>query len=295
MNNMNDLLEKWKQRGEEAQKQEHECKKCKDTGYLIKNIETGEELPSNAPIPFSSRDGYTGMYTCRCKRIKENKTNMQHSGISKEWYDRLTLDKFLEVDDTTRAMKQKSRDYIAYYPSTTYEDSIRVSWFGMFGKSGTGKTHLCVGTLQELLEKKGTRHIYFSYVNEMPTLSALKFNEEERTKRMNKLKTYRGILYIDDLFKFARNNSGSMDAEHLRIIQEIINYRYTKQLPVMISSEYTGKELIEIDEAIGGRIIEMIEGYAMKVEGDNRRLKRVNRFMESCKQEKSPYLESKNF
>ena len=41
------------------------------------------------------------------------------------------------------------------------------------------------------------------------------------------------------------------------MMYEIVNYRYMNQLPMIISTEKSLKELIQFDEAIGSRIIEM--------------------------------------
>ena len=45
-----------------------------------------------------------------------------------------------------------------------------------------------------------------------------------------------------------------------RIIFEIINYRYFKGSPIIISSECSMKQIIELDEIIGTRILEMCKG-----------------------------------
>ena len=69
------------------------------------------------------------------------------------------------------------------------------------------------------------------------------------------------VLLIDDLFK------GNITLSDINIMFEIVNYRYFNNLPMIISTEKGGKELIEIDEAIGSRILEMAKDYNMELKG----------------------------
>ena len=73
-------------------------------------------------------------------------------------------------------------------------------------------------------------------------------------------------------WKAARNKQGDIDATELRITYDIINGRYINNLRTIFSSEYTVSEIMKIDEAIGGRIYEMVMPYGVKCEGYNRRI-----------------------
>jgi len=46
-----------------------------------------------------------------------------------------------------------------------------------------------------------------------------------------------------------------------------VNYRYFNNLPMIISTEKGGEDLIKIDEAIGSRILEMAKDYNMELKG----------------------------
>jgi len=48
---------------------------------------------------------------------------------------------------------------------------------------------------------------------------------------------------------------------------EIINYRYLKGAPIIVSSEYKVEELLDFNEAIGSRIIEMCRGRIIELDG----------------------------
>ena len=57
---------------------------------------------------------------------------------------------------------------------------------------------------------------------------------------------------------------------------EIINYRYFNNAPMIISSEYFMNDILEFDEGIGSRIIEMCKGHIIELRGSelNYRLNR---------------------
>lgn len=48
---------------------------------------------------------------------------------------------------------------------------------------------------------------------------------------------------------------------------EIVNYRYFKGAPMIISSEYLVEDILSFDEGIGSRIFEMCKGHIMEFEG----------------------------
>jgi DNA replication protein DnaC len=48
---------------------------------------------------------------------------------------------------------------------------------------------------------------------------------------------------------------------------EVLNYRYLNLLPTIISSEKMPQELLEIDKAIGSRILERGKKHLVVVEG----------------------------
>ena len=71
---------------------------------------------------------------------------------------------------------------------------------------------------------------------------------------MYRLKNAR-VLFIDDLLK------GKVTDSDINIMYEIINYRYLQRKAVIISTEKTIEQLLEFDEAVGSRLIEMSKGY----------------------------------
>ena len=69
------------------------------------------------------------------------------------------------------------------------------------------------------------------------------------------------MLYIYDLLK------GKPTEADLNILYELINYRYMHNKPMIISTEKLPDELIDFDEAVGSRIIEMCRGNMVVLQG----------------------------
>ena len=77
---------------------------------------------------------------------------------------------------------------------------------------------------------------------------------------MNRYKNAR-VLFIDDLFKSKITDSD------INIMFELINHRYFNNLPIIISSECGVSGLLDIDEALGSRLIEMTKGRVVELRG----------------------------
>lgn len=102
-------------------------------------------------------------------------------------------------------------------------------------------------------------------------ITSLKQNmtDEEYYKRtLNKYQKAE-VLLIDDLLK------GNITKSDVNIMFELINYRYLNCLPMIISTEFDQRKLLDFDEAIGSRIYEMCKGYVVEIkgQGNNYRLR----------------------
>ncbi len=88
-------------------------------------------------------------------------------------------------------------------------------------------------------------------------------------QRLNQFKHVK-VLYIDDLFKAGTTGRAGQNptAADLNLAFELLNYQYNNpQLITIISSQCTTDELMAIDDAIGGRIIERARGYMVNLTG----------------------------
>ena len=96
-------------------------------------------------------------------------------------------------------------------------------------------------------------------------------NAESVTDYLEKVKKVK-VLYLDELLK-------KYTEADLRYLIEIINYRYANNLKTIISSERMISELLEIDEATFGRVVEKCGKYLVNIGKDkskNHRLQTLN-------------------
>ena len=100
------------------------------------------------------------------------------------------------------------------------------------------------------------------------------FKDFDEYERLLFVPTTKPYLYIDDLFKGAVSGD-EIAQQDKQVMFDIINMRYVKKLPTILSSEYSLKSITNADEAIGSRIYEMCYPHLLKVQGANRRLIKV--------------------
>ena len=104
--------------------------------------------------------------------------------------------------------------------------------------------------------RDGIPVLYVSYRDMITELKQHITDKEEYSGEIDRLKNI-DVLFIDDLFK------GKITESDINIMYELINYRYLKRLPIIVSTEKTIQQLIDIDEALGSRIVEMCKKYTI--------------------------------
>lgn len=227
---------------------EYKCRKCKDIGGFF----------------VWDQDGYQSFKECECQVSRRIAEMLKNSGVSPEMYEKFTLDSFKEDTKTAAAMKKMALEFLTDKNATG---------IGYFGRSGTGKTHICIAICNELTRGEQKQHRYFQYNVEMRRLKAAKYDNEEFYRIISSFENA-PVLYVDDLFKSAMNPATkSLGGEDLSIMFGLINLRYINRLRTIISSEYTVEEISRQDEALGSRLYEMIAPYGMECDGPNRRFK----------------------
>ncbi len=144
----------------------------------------------------------------------------------------------------------------------------RQNSIAFIGQVGSGKTHLSIALAVNFLRNKQISVIYMPYRNTITKIKQNMIDEKYYSKVLSKYQKAK-ILLIDDLFK------GKINESDTNIMFEIINYRYINYLPMIVSSEFTVERLLDFDEAIGSRIIEMAKDYTVEIVGkeNNYRLK----------------------
>jgi len=204
-------------------------------------------------------DGTTRVTNCKCGAVRKSLQMIKASGLS-SLLDSCTFATYKARDDWQKKAKESAMAFLNDHEG---------KWFYIGGQVGSGKTHICTAIVVDLL-KKGIPAKYMKWRDEMSTLMAIRFDEQEYNRQMNRWKRTK-VLYMDDLFKADKLNAFEKNATF-----EILNARYVdKSLITIISSEYTVGELMKIDEAIGSRIYERTRVYALDTGHDKQRNYRI--------------------
>ena len=210
---------------------EYKCIKCKDTSWIV---------------------GEVGYKRCECYELNHLESLWENFGVKLK--DIKLLNEYKPYNDLTKKAKEKAADYILSFDEIK---STRENGFALLGQPGAGKTHIVLAIGKALLEKK-IPVVYMPYLEVIKELKALAMYQEDYEKLLSRY-TRAKVLIIDDLFK-DKVKKGRIAAElsetDMKHIYPILNYRYLNYLPTIISSECTPKMLLELDEALGGRILE---------------------------------------
>lgn len=215
-----------------------DCAKCDNTGAIIT----------------TRADGSLYARECECMKKRRSLKRIRESGLA-DLFPRYTFENYKTPDAERRKLKERALAYCNDSPA----------WLYIAGNSGSGKSHLCTAICAKLIDSV---EIYFmSWRDESRTLKAEVNESESYEKRISKLKTV-DLLYIDDFLK-----NSETDAD-IRIAFEILNARYVNtKLRTIISSEKSIEEILNRDEALGGRIYERSRGYLLKAPDENWRMR----------------------
>lgn len=220
----------------------YNCDKCRNKGYVL--------LPKE----------YDGLWqeiqaTCRCMKVRRTIRTMKNSGLENVVHD-YTFDKFVATEDWQREMLDKAKRH-------TLEN-----WFFIGGQTGAGKSHICSALAIKHL-KKGNEVKYMMWQDDAKKLKA-KVNDDDYCRLIASYKDV-DLLYIDDLFKVGKTSSQMAQkptTADINLAYEILNSRYVSKKPTIISSECTLLDILDIDEAIGGRIKQRCGEFSISLQRD---------------------------
>ena len=215
---------------------ELDCPKCKNRGnyYVIE-------------------EGKLELKFCECMQTRRSIQMINKSGLS-EVIRAKTFSSYIAKEPFQIDIKRIAMNYVKQGGN---------NWFLVCGQSGSGKSHICTAIVGELL-KQNNQVIYLPYREEIPKLKRNALDDKYYTNTIDKWNNCK-ILYIDDLFKGMKRDNASAD---IAIIFELIDFRCRNNKRTIISTECLFEELLEIDEAIGGRIIEMCGSYKAQISKD---------------------------
>lgn len=174
---------------------------------------------------------------------------LKASGIT-ENYRELRFKNYKVYNQQTNAAKAMAVDYVKQFEVIEGKRNNSVAFLGQVG---AGKTHLTMAIANELYDA-GIGVLYMPYRTAITELKQLILDEENYQKKISQYKMAR-VLLIDD---FAKGNRTGAD---VNAMFDIINDRYLNNRPFILSSEKDIDGLLEFDEAVGSRIIEMSKGH----------------------------------
>ena len=213
----------------------YKCEKCRDLTFII---EDGVATP------------------CECRALKEASYILENSGVSEEFRKKSFENFNYAYDMQTIEAYRKASLYVREFESVRDSRSNSIMFVGQVG---SGKTHLSMAIANSLMDD-GVGVVYMPYRDVVTRLKQNIMDEEYYQRAVGRYKRAK-VLLIDDLFK------GKLSESDVNIIFEIVNYRYFNNLPVIVSSEKGMEELVEIDEAIGSRLIEMCKDNVLEMKG----------------------------
>lgn len=207
-------------------------------------------------VYFMTEDDYMSCKPCECMPKRDTYFRMKQSGLG-EVLDRYRLDNYNADAPFQRIVLAKAKQFLV--------DKARAFYIG--GQSGAGKTHICTAVVGELI-KHGMDSVYMLWRDESVKLKYY-INDPAYDLMMEKYKRA-PVLYIDDLFK-TTDGSRPTNAD-VTIAFELLNARYLCSNTItLISSEMHLDNIIDIDEAVGGRIKEMAGAYVCNIAYDRAR------------------------
>lgn len=203
-----------------------DCPHCKGRGYFARVHVKGDVI-------------YESEEQCQCQIKKSVDYHLNKSGLCN--LEKYAFDKFIAKLPWQSKIKCAAEKF-------TKEDG---RWFYIGGQSGGGKTHICTAMVKAMIEK-GHSARYMLWEKEWAKIRSLA-NDERREGELSQWKDV-DVLYIDDLFKHKKGEAPT--GAEVMLAYEILNHRNINNLTTIMSSEYLIAEIMEFDEAVGGRIFE---------------------------------------
>lgn len=211
------------------------CSVCRNKGLIMRAVQQDNGVWNSV-----SRE-------CKCMATRRTIAHMKRSGLKNIISD-YTFDKFSADENWQKTIKESAMQY-AQEPD---------GWFFVGGQSGAGKTHICTAICRAFL-LGGRKVQYMTWRDDIVRLKNAVSDHEEYNRLIERYKKVE-VLYIDDLFKTGKTPDGykqTPTAADINAAFEVLNYRYNNPaLITIISSECTINDILDIDEAVGGRIFE---------------------------------------
>lgn len=206
----------------------YDCPLCEDRGYT-----------------FEIKDGYEVAVPCSCLEKRQSIEKLALSNLT-DVFKQKTINSF----KTNKEWQIKAKNEVLRYINDFLKKETNASLI-LSGTPGSGKTHLGISAMLELIDNN-VGCVYKEYISMLTNLKQVINEEEEFIRELEKYINPR-VLFLDDFLK------GEPTQADRKYIYKVINTRYLKGKPMIISTEKSIKEILMFDEAVGSRIVEMAQ------------------------------------
>ncbi len=236
-----------------------QCPICQDAGYLRANVPVGH--PS-----------FGRLYPCECKQreIDERRDEELRRLSNLDAFPNHTFESF---DPELPGMEE------AYEAALGFAQEPGHRWLFLSGPCGVGKTHLAVAVARYAIDWH-RMSVYFAVVPDLLDHLRSTFDPNSGSVYDERFSNIRGapLLILDDL---GTENATPWAKEKL---YQIINHRYSEQMPTVITTNVDLSAKGKIDERIYSRIMDhrltehvAIDTDDFRLAGDPRRVRRPQR------------------
>lgn len=219
--------------------------------------DTGYDCPvcgNKGQIAFLNDNSKFTVRSCECLKVRKSLRDIKNSGLGK--VDDKTLENYIVTEEWQAKIKEKATEFL--------NEPIG-KWFFIGGQSGAGKTHIAKAISVELIKKKCIAAKYLAWRKEIQKLNT-KINEADGADFLDSVYSA-PIIFIDDFLK-STNNAAPTQGELNRAIDIILTRYEQRDNITIISSERTIGDILNLDQAMGGRIVERTEGYMLNIPAD---------------------------
>lgn len=218
----------------------YNCSYCKDTGDIWVNTWTLRECTH-----------------CNIRKMEDIQRKIKAAQITEEFKAK-TFGSF-DLEGRPEAIKKAFKVAQSYVIAFKEIRKTKHNGIALYGNSGSGKTHLLAAVSNNLLSK-GIEVFYFPWVEGIKELTnAEKGKVQDIIHRMQQCE----VLFLDDLFK----GRGKPTDFQFEIAWSALNYRYLNNKPILVSTERSISDLLDIDEAMGSRIGEVTKNHMAIING----------------------------
>lgn len=164
---------------------------------------------------------------------------MGQSGLGRRFKAR-RFDSFEQTSDNVGAYNACVGFVNGFKAMQKDADSVEKNGLFLYGSKGTGKTHLAASIANELIEQ-GVPVVFATMIDLLGKLKE-SFEESQKGKRESdilRIFTEADLLIIDDFGKEQPTEWA------LTKIYQIVNARYEDYKPIIVTSNYSSKQLVE--------------------------------------------------